>query len=269
MKLIDELKRRNVFRVALFYVASAWVLLQIADLLFEVLLVPHWTLRFIFGLLLAAFPFVLFFAWAYELTPEGIKRDADVAPKERSSATGGKLDRAIILLLVVLLAAVGYGQWRTPEPVSPEPTERIAQDGTDDETADDAVPETDESPAETAIAVLPFANMSGAADNEYFSDGLSETLLHLLARIPELQVVARTSSFQFKGRNEDVRKIGMQLNVGHVLEGSVQRAGERVRITAQLIDTQNGYHIWSETFDRTLEDVFAVQDEIAASVVDA
>ncbi len=271
MSLFTELKRRNVFRVAIFYGISAWLLLQIADLIFEVLLVPDWTLRFIFGLLIAAFPFVLAFSWAFEITPEGIKREVEV---DHSAASQGaiqrKLDRLIIILLIAVLGFIGINQFLGgPAPETSEADSTVAAISkpvpAEVQSADVA-----KAAAEgQSIAVLPFVNMSQDQNNEYFSDGLSETLLHLLARIPELQVAARTSSFKFKGLNEDIRVIGEQLSVAHVLEGSVQRVGNRVRITAQLIKVEDGYHLWSQTYDRTLDDVFAVQDEIANSVVGA
>jgi TolB-like protein/Tfp pilus assembly protein PilF len=277
LRLLAELKRRNVIRVSLFYIVSSWLLLQIADLVFELLLVPDWTLRFIFGLLLAAFPFVLFLAWAYEMTPDGIRRQADIDRSQSiTHETGRKLNIAV---LVVAALAIALMLWDRVAPTPGHTAGQMASAAPSVQTepgAEASEPSSSKEPSAAAsadtgvsIAVLPFANMSGNADNEYFSDGLTDTLLHVLSNVPELRVAARTSSFKFKGKAEDVSVIGNQLRVDNVLEGSVQRSGNRVRITAQLIKTEDGFHLWSGTFDRTLDDIFAVQDEIATNVVGA
>ena len=252
---IQELRRRNVVRVAIAYVLVAWVLLQIADVLFPALGLPEWTIRLVAGLLILGFPLALFFAWAFELTPDGLKRDKDV---DRTAATANASARRLeIATIVVAVVAVGLFAldrfiWRAgSQPESPQPTA--------------SAPLTDSK----SIAVLPFVNMSSDEEQEYFSDGLTEELLNVLARGKELRVIGRTSSFQFKGKNEDLREIGRRLNVSHILEGSVRRAGDKVRITAQLIDSDDGAHLWSRTFDRTLDDIFAIQDEIASAVVNA
>ena len=260
MSILAELKRRNVIRVAIFYVVSSWLLLQIADLVFELLLVPDWTLRFIFGLLLAAFPFVLFFAWAYEMTPEGLKREKEVDRSQSiTDQTARKLDRIIIAVLVVAVGMLLFDKFLLTE-VAMAPEETMA------ETSDVSLAPVEESPS---IAVLPFLNMSNDESSTYFSDGLADTLLHMLAQIRELRVAARTSSFQFRDKAMDVGEIGRSLKVGTVLEGSVQRSGDKIRVTAQLIDVNNGYHLWSGNFDRNLDDVFEIQDEIAREVVSA
>ncbi|MBT8077813.1 MAG: hypothetical protein KJO31_04515 [Gammaproteobacteria bacterium] len=251
----QELRRRNVIRVALAYLLVAWVLLQIADVLFPALGLPEWTIRLVAGLLILGFPLAVFFAWAFELTPEGLKRDKDV---ERSDAAANAAARRLdIATIVVAVFAVGLFAldrfvWQaSSEPESPLPTA--------------SAPSADSK----SIAVLPFVNMSADEEQEYFSDGLTEELLNVLARGKELRVIGRTSSFQFKGKNEDLREIGRKLNVSHILEGSVRRSEDKVRITAQLIDSGDGSHLWSSTFDRTLDDIFAVQDEIANAVVSA
>ena len=247
-----ELKRRNVFRVAIAYVLVAWVLLQIADVLFPALGLPEWTIRLVAGLLILGFPLSVFFAWAFELTPEGLKRDEEV--NRSDSVTKAGAQRLNVATIVVAIVAVGLFAadrfvWQSEdEPDAPQPT---------------ASAPPDES---RSIAVLPFVNMSADEEQEYFSDGLTEELLNVLARGKEMRVIGRTSSFQFKGKNEDLREIGRKLNVSHILEGSVRRAGDTVRITAQLIDSSDGAHLWSSTFDRTLDDIFAVQDEIANAV---
>jgi len=222
MSFIAELKRRRVIRVTLGYAALAWLLVEVSATTFPMLRLPDWAPTLVLVLLLLGFPVVLVFAWVYQVTPEGVRRDPGIDKAE--------------------------------EAIADVPT---------------APPAVAEAPSERSIAVLPFVNMSDDPANEYFSDGLSEELLNLLAQIPELHVAARTSSFSFKGEKIDIPTVATKLKVAHVLEGSVRKAGSRVRITTQLIKAANGYHLWSETYDRTLEDIFAVQDEIAGSVVSA
>ena len=247
-----ELKRRNVFRVSIGYIIMAWLLLQVVDIVASIINSPDWVSQSILLLLGIGFPIAIFFAWAFELTADGIKREKDVDRTQSiTSKTGRRLDFMIIGVLVVAVAWLGFDKFAIDSPQEPE----------------EAVAEIiDESPS---IAVLPFANMSADADSVYFSDGLADTLLHMLAQIKELRVAARTSSFQFRDQSMDVADIGKQLNVGTLLEGSVQRSGDKIRVTAQLIDVSNGFHLWSGNFDRDLDDVFAIQDEIAAEVVNA
>ncbi len=246
-----EMKRRNVFRVAFVYVIAGWLTMQVVDVMFPALRLPEWLTSAVAAFLIIGFPFALIFAWAFEMTPEGIKREKDV---DRSASmtpqTGNKLNRVALIFLAVAVGFLLFDKFVLDEDPAPV-AEPVA-----------AAPE--EKPS---IAVLPFVNMSDDEGNEYFSDGLAEELLNVLAKIPQLHVAGRTSSFKFKGTNEDLRVIGDALNVRHVLEGSVRKAGTRLRITAQLIDTDNGYHLWSETYDRDLTDIFAVQDEIAGHVV--
>lgn len=270
--LLEELKRRNVIRVAVGYLVLAWVVLQITEILAPALLLPEWTLSFVALIGIVGFPFALFFAWIYELTPEGLKRSGEVAPDDSiTSQTASKLNKAttaLLMMAVVLLVLdrqLGLsGSWTAPAPTVESKVAEVATAGADPAPAVE--------PAEVqprSIAVLPFVNMSNDPDQEYFSDGISEELLNALAKIRELRVAARTSSFAFKGKNQDITEIGEQLKVGTVLEGSVRKAGQRVRITAQLINVADGYHLWSETYDRELVDIFAVQDEISAAIVDA
>lgn len=255
-EFIEEVKRRNVFKVAVVYLFAAWLTMQVVDVMFDALLLPDWLGRAVAALLVLGFPFALIFAWAFELTPEGIKREKDVDRSESiTQETGQKLNRTAIIVLGALVAFLLFDKFCLTGRVIVEPP-------MEDPAAAEAVVE--EKPS---IAVLPFVNMSDDESNEYFSDGLSEELLNLLAKIPDLHVAGRTSSFKFKGYNEDLRIVGEQLNVGHILEGSVRKSGDRLRITAQLINTENGFHLWSENFDRELTDIFAVQDEIASAVV--
>ena len=257
---IKELMRRNVARVALVYMIAAWIAMQVVDVMFPALQLPDWTISITAALILIGFPFALIFAWAFEITPEGLKKEKDVDRSQSiTTNTGRKLDFMIIGALVIAVAFLLF--------------DKLVLTGSEDEVAQVSAPdqaaETSTKIPEKSIAVLPFVNMSGNIENEYFSDGLSEELLNVLSKLPELKVAGRTSSFQFKGENKDLRQIGKQLGVAHVLEGSVRQSGLKVRITAQLIDTETGFHLWSETFDRELNDIFAIQDEISASVADA
>jgi TolB-like protein/Tfp pilus assembly protein PilF len=266
MSLFNELKRRNVIRMALLYVVAGWVVLQIADVLFDPLGLPDWTFRLVLGLLLLGFPFALIFAWVFEMTPQGLKRERDI---DRSSAgiehAGHKMNILIAVLLVVAIAGLVIDRL-IPEDGAPVPP---ASEATGAPAADAAAPATAPEAGEPSVAVLPFVNISGDPENEYFSDGLSEELLNTLVRVGGLKVTGRTSSFAFKGQSLDLREIGRQLNVANVLEGSVRKAGNRVRITAQLVKTSDGYHLWSDTFDRDLDDIFAIQQEIADQVTSA
>jgi TolB-like protein len=204
------------------------------------------TLLLLLGL---GLPFAIFFSWAFELTPEGLKKEKDVdRGRSITQHTGRKLDRTIIALLSAVVIFFVIDRF-----VLDRPTQGV---GTAQASG-------------VSIAVLPFVNMSSDADQEYFSDGVSEELLNLLAKIPEFQVAGRTSSFVFKGQNQNLREIGQNLGVDNILEGSVRKSNDRVRITAQLIKVSDGFHLWSETYDRTLDDIFAVQDDIANQVVDA
>ena len=250
-----ELKRRNVFRVAIAYVVVSWLLVQVADVVLDNIEAPTWVFQTILLLLVIGFPVSIIFAWAFELTPEGLKKEKDVDRSESiTHVTGRKLDFAIIGFLVVALTLFAVERYvllpgRTP--------------------AIEAAQEIVATEIQQSIAVLPFVNMSPDPDQEYFSDGLSEEILNLLAQIPELKVIGRTSSFAFKGKNEDLRSIGEALDVNTLLEGSVRTSGDRVRITAQLINASDGAHIWSDSYDRTMTDIFAVQDDVAAAIIDA
>ncbi len=237
------------------YLIVGWLLLQISDTLAPALRLPEWIHSAVAFLVILGFPIALIFAWAFELTPEGLKKEKDVDRSQSvTHVTGRKLDFIIIGLMAVALVYFSLDKFIA----------RPAGDGL--EVA--ATPEVVEEP-DNSIAVLPFVNMSDDPGNEYFSDGLSEELLNALVRIGGLKVTGRTSSFAFKGQNTDLREIGRILNVANVLEGSVRKYENRVRITAQLIKTADGYHLWSETFDRELDDIFAIQAEIADRVTGA
>lgn len=247
--LLAELKRRHVFRVFAVYCAVAFLLLQIMDLVVPALLLPDWTYRLVAFILALGLPIVLITAWAFEITPDGVKR---TEPAEETSAATGSAARGYRLVgtttLVVLVLVFG-GWWL-------ERQRESRQEGTSVEDGP------------VSVAVLPFVNMSSDAEQEYFSDGVSEELLNLLARLGTLRVTARTSSFAFKGQGLTAEQLGDTLRVRYLVEGSVRKDGDLVRVTAQLIETENGSHLWSETWTRRLADIFAVQDEIAADVAD-
>ncbi len=266
MSLFAELKRRNVFRVAIAYVVIAWLVLQAGDTLAPALRLPDWVNSVLAFFLLLGFPMTVFFAWAFEITPEGLKREKDVdREKSVTRATGKKLDRITIVLLAV---ALSYFFWESRLKEGSGPLSQPTTGQSQAAAGGNGTPGVDTSiPGSHAIAVLPFVNMSSDTEQEYFSDGLSEELLNLLAQIPELRVTSRSSAFSYKGKDFKISQIGRELNVDHVLEGSVRKSGNKVRITAQLIDVAQDAHLWSETWDRTLDDVFVIQDEIAQAVV--
>jgi TolB-like protein/Tfp pilus assembly protein PilF len=262
MSLISELQRRNVFRVAVLYLVAGWVILQVAQLLFDVLTLPDWTSRLVLGLLVLGFPLALIFSWVYELTPEGLKREHEVDRNQSiTNATARKLDLIVGGLLIVAIGMLAFDRYAD-------------RDGRAGGSESRAAPAAAAAPLQTrtgraSIAVLPFVNMSEDKANDYFSDGLSEELLNVLSKVQGLRVIARTSSFAFKGKDATIADVAKALGVDHVLEGSVRKSGDRVRITAQLIRASDSSHLWSETYDRTLQDVFAIQDEISDEVVDA
>ena len=255
MRLFEELKRRNVFRVGIAYSVASWLLLQLSDVLAPLLNLPETAQRYVLFALVIGFIPALIFAWAFELTPDGIRKEKDIDRSQSiAPQTGRKLDRTIIVILALAVAFLLYKQLGRQ---SGEPDKVAAQ-----------APVEKSLPASTvkSVAVLPFVNMSSDPEQEYFSDGLSEELLNRLAKNNQLHVAARTSAFQFKGQNLDITEIGRQLNVAHVLEGSVRKSGNRLRITAQLIQVDNGFHLWSETYEREMDDVFAIQDDISSAI---
>jgi len=263
MGLVSELRRRNVFRVAIAYLALAWLLIEVAGTLFPAFGIPDWAFRFVVILLVLGLAPTLVFSWAYEITPQGLKREKEVVrEKSVTDLTAKRLDGITIALIVlaftfVLVDRIWLHDWSTRQLVRPgEIATELAQT-----TKSEAL----YSPK--SIAVLPFVNMSDDPGNEYFSDGISEELLNLLAKVPDLRVIARTSSFAYKGKDATIPDIANELNVGHVLEGSVRKADNKVRITAQLIRADDSSHMWSQTYDRTLNNIFTIQDEIAAAVV--
>jgi TolB-like protein/Flp pilus assembly protein TadD len=254
MTFLQELKRRNVFRVAIAYVLLGWAVLQGADFLLDLAGAPEWVIRVFAIAGLVGFPFALFFAWAFELTPEGIKREAEIDRSQPlTRQTGRKLNALIIGLLLVIIGLMAVERLYFADRDGAAPPQQTAAPR----------------PSPQSIAVLPFVNMSADPDNEYFSDGVAEEILNVLARIPELKVSARTSAFSYKGSDATIAQIARELGVSHVLEGSVRKSGNTVRVTAQLIEAGSGFHLWSETYDRELTNIFAIQDDIAQSIAEA
>ena len=244
-------------RVGLAYVVGAWVILQIVDFGLDAISAPNWIMQMFILLAAVGFPVVLIVTWVFELTPEGIRRESEIDRAQSISApTGRRLDRVIIAFLAVAVLLL-FGERFF---VGPDDTAPVVTGDTDAIVT---------AASRNTIAVLPFVNMSSDVEQEYFSDGITEEILNRLAGIRELQVAARTSVFSFKGQNQDIRKIAEQLGVETVLEGSVRRAGDDIRITAQLIRASDGFHLWSEAYDRKLENIFAIQDDIASRIADA
>lgn len=240
MKLFIELKRRNVLRMAALYVVAAWLIMQVAEVIITLAELPGWSGQLVLTVLAVGFPIALVFSWFYELTPEGISLEKEVDRAESiTHVTGRRMDFVVIAMLCAALLLFAHDKWW----IGPPP--------------------------ERSIAVLPFENLSADPEQEYLSDGISEELLNSLAQVRELRVISRSSSFSFKGKDIPIPEIATQLNVAHVLEGSVRRDGDRVRITAQLIDASSDSHLWSKSYDRELDNVFAVQSEIAEAISDA
>jgi adenylate cyclase len=260
---LQKIRQRNVGRVAILYIVVSYLILEPFEMFFHLLDLPVWTGRTAVALVVLGFPVALLFAWIYEITPTGIKPSTDVDPQQSiARQTGRKLDRAIIAVLAVALAYfVADKFWISKRVTAVTPTVAVAP-GAVSAAANLVIPEK-------SVAVLPFVDMSEKKDQEYFSDGLSEELIDKLTKVTELRVPARTSSFFFKGKQATIGDIAKALGVAYVLEGSVRKAGKTLRITAQLIKADAGFHVWSETFDRQLIDVFKVQDEIAGEVVKA
>lgn len=249
MSLISELKRRNVIRVGAAYAVVTWGLAQVAEFAFGNFGAPDWALKTVVVGLLLGLPLALFFAWAFELTPDGVKREKDVDRSQSiTSTTGRKLDRMIIGVLALALVWFAWDKFSRPT-LSEAHNEILSQEL-----------------SKKSVAVLPFLAMSSGADDEYFADGLTEEILNSLAQLPELLVTARTSAFSFKGKDVPIKEIAAALGVDHIVEGSVRRSGDRLRVTAQLIRASDAFHIWSENYDSRSTDTIAVQEDIAEKI---
>jgi TolB-like protein/Tfp pilus assembly protein PilF len=260
MSFIAELKRRNVPRVAAAYLVGAWLLVQVSATLFPVFGFGHASVRITVILIAIGFVPVLVFAWAFEITPEGLKRGSAVdRSPSRTARTGKMLDRIIMVILALALAYFAFDKFVLSQSREAAIAESARKAGRTEALV--------QSYGEKSIAVLPFVDMSPNKDQEYFSDGIAEELLNLLTKIPQLRVTSRSSSFSYKGKDVRLAQVAEELNVAHILEGSVRKTGNKVRITAQLIEARSDTHLWSQTYDRPLDDIFAVQDEIAGAVV--
>lgn len=269
MSLFEELKRRNVIRVAVAYVVGAWLLIQGADLIFDLVGADDWLLRALAGVLALGFIPAVIFAWAFEMTPEGIKKEKDVDRTQSiTTHTAKKLDIATMVLLVAAIALVAVDRFL---PNSGPASDPVSIKATVDNIASDAEKGSDSISDHKAIAVLPFANRSNQNDDLFFTDGIHDDLLTQLAKIGDLTVISRTSVMEYRDTNKNLKEIGAELNVGTILEGGVQKVGDRVRVTAQLIEVATDTHLWAESFDRelTAENIFELQSEIARKIVSA
>ena len=266
MSFFDELNRRNVFKVGIAYAVASWLVLQIVDLVLDNINAPDWVMQVFMLGLAVGFPFAIIVAWAFELTPDGVKLEKNVDRSQSIARyTGRQLNRGIIMILSVAVVFLLTERFRDEHTFkfgsdSPDPGQTV------EATESEKLVATPVS-TEKSIAVLPFVNMSSDPEQDYFADGISEEILNALAKVTELKVAGRTSSFAFKGKNEDLLAIGKVLRVNHILEGSVRKSGNRLRITAQLIKVDDGFHMWSETYDRELNDIFVIQDEISAAIL--
>ncbi|MBL8200400.1 MAG: tetratricopeptide repeat protein [Chromatiales bacterium] len=273
VRFFEELKRRNLGRVATLYAAVGYLILEVVEVFAHLLHFPYWIGRSVVLLMVVGFPVALLVAWIYEITPTGLKPTEEVSPRQSIRAeTGKRLDRSIIAVLAIALCYLVVEKfWFSGSAVVEEtakPAERtkastkvVASSG-----APSNIPALD-GVSDNSIVVLPFVNLSAETEQEYFSDGISEELLNRLAKIPGLRVISRSSAFSYKGKGAKIAQIASELNATHVLEGSVRKSGTQVRITAQLIDARSDTNRWSETYDRPLDDIFAVQDEIATAIV--
>jgi len=251
MNLFTELKRRNVFRMAALYAVAGWLIMQVAEVLMGLAGLPLWTGQALLAVLAIGFPIALIFSWFYELTPEGLSLEKEVKAHESiTHVTGQRINHLVISLLCAGLVVFAIDKWWLREAVEP---------------ADAHAPVA----YTNSVAVLAFEDLSPDGDQGWFSDGLTEEIINSLAQLPELKVTARTSAFHFKGLDLPIPQVAATLGVAHVVEGSVRRAGERMRVTAQLIKADDGFHLWSETYDRPTDDVFAVQEDIAVNIASA
>jgi TolB-like protein/Tfp pilus assembly protein PilF len=267
MSLFSELKRRNVFRAGAAYTVTSWLVIQVAETLFPVFGLGDSAIRLVVLCLTIGFVPAIILSWAFDLTPRGLIREEEIVRKSPDDRLRSRrLDRLIIIGLVLALTYFAIDKFvltqQREEVRQAQVTDQMS--GADQQARQESRPD---SYGDKSIVVLPFVNMSSDEEQEYFADGISEELLNLLARIPDLKVISRSSAFSYKGKDIKLTEVAEELDVNHILEGSVRRSGNQIRITAQLIDGRTDAHIWSETFDRPWEDIFAIQDEVAAAVV--
>jgi len=255
MNFLAELRRRNVLRVGAAYIVTGWLIIQVVETVLPAYGYGDAAIRLVVTLLAIGLIPSLIFAWAFELTPDGIKKEKDIDRTHSiTPTTGKKLDRIIMVILALALGYFAVDKFVFSQSRETAIAETARQEGRSEALV--------ESFGDHSIAVLPFVDMSPQGDQEYFSDGIAEELLNLLAKIPELRVISRSSAFSYKGKDINLADVARELNVAHILEGSVRKAGNQVRITAQLIDARSDTHLWSETYDRPLDNIFAVQDWI-------
>src|SRR5882724_1439837 len=257
LNFFTELKRRNVLRMMGLYLVGAWLLTQVASTVLPMFGAPEWLPRTIVVLLAIGFVPAVIFSWVFELTPEGPKRDDEVPPEQSiTPQTGRRMDRMIIVVLVLALGYFAFDKFvltprRDAAPVA------------------NAVPNESKSVInEKSIAVLPFENRSRVPDNAYFADGIQDEILTRLSKIADLKVISRTSTQHYKSAPDNLREIAKQLEVAHILEGSVQKSGDSVRVNVQLIKAANDSHLWADTFDRKLTDIFSVESEVAKAIAE-
>src|SRR6059058_1818864 len=263
--LFAELKRRNVYKVAVAYAVVAWVLIQAASIFFPAFDAPPWVMKIFIIVIIFGFPVTLIFSWAFEITPEGIKLESEIEPRKSIKQRTGRKIVAVTLALAVVAAGLFVYQL-----VRSDRRQRV-EGGAPATPRSESLAGARPSIPNKSIAVLPFVNMSADKNDEYLSDGMTEELINVLAKVPGLRVPGRTSCFAFKGKNEEdiFRKVGDQLHVGTVLEGSVRKAGEKLRVTAQLINVSDGYHLWSKDYDGDVKDILNFQSNVAEQVVQA
>jgi len=269
MSFFNELKRRNVFRVGVAYTVATWLLIQVTDTVFPRIGLPDSAVTLVIALLAIGFIPALIFAWAFEMTPDGLKREKDIDRTQSiTPQTGKNLNRLIIAGLALVIVVMGVERTWFAGQDEKQDTQTTARERTTQQGGNTTAEVDEKTGDRESVAVLPFTAMSSGEDDGYFADGLTEEILNSLARLPELLVTARTSSFHFKGQDLPVPEIAATLGVNHIVEGSVRRSGDRVRITAQLIRAEDGFHLWSDTYDRTLEDIFSVQENIAENIAE-
>src|SRR5438477_6924676 len=258
INFFSELKRRNVYKVAVAYAVVAWLLIQAASIFFPAFDAPPWVMKIFIIVIIFGFPVALIFSWAFEITPEGIKLESEIAPnKSIARRTGRKIVAVTIALAVVAAGLFVYQVVRSRSTSTPQNTASAAR--TEAATA----------PPNKSIAVLPFDNLSRDPDNAYFCEGVQDEILTRLAKVADLKVISRTSTQHFKSTPEDLREIARRLGVMHILEGSVQKASDQVRVNVQLVNALNDAHLWAETYDRRLIDIFSVESEIAKAIVES
>src|ERR1041385_6762766 len=257
-RFFTELKRRNVYKVAVAYSVIAWLLIQAASILFPTFEAPAWVMKVFVVILVAGFFLALIIAWAFEMTPEGMKRTEDVSPSEKIPQWSPRKFAALILVLVIVAASLlGYQVFHVGG------TRSVASTVTT--KSEDA---TARVPPEKSIAVLPFDNLSRDPENAFFAEGVQDEILTRLAKVADLKVISRTSTQRFKSAPSDLREIAKQLGVMHILEGSVQKSNDQVRVNVQLINAMTDAHLWAEIYDRKLTDIFAVESDIAKTITE-